>query len=185
VSEREPRAGPRAAELGRAFDLTFAEPVRTASDDRENLLGLRAGGDPYAVRLGEIAGLLRGLTIVPVPGPLPELLGVVGLRGGIVPIYSLRALLGYPPAAETPAWIALAGGDTGIGLGFDQFEGYLRVARSEISARAAEASRTHIGESVRVASALRGLISVPSLVSAIKARVGGVTRKETSHVDVR
>jgi chemotaxis signal transduction protein len=179
VTERDARAGASAAELGRAFDGAFAEPLRAASDDRENLLGLRAGGVSYAVRLGEIAGLLRGLTIVPVPGPLPELLGVAGLRGGVVPIYSLRVLLGYPAAAESPGWIALAGGDAGVGLGFDEFEGYLRVARSEIAARGAEAARTHVGESVRVASALRGLVSVPSLVSAIRARVGAVARKET------
>jgi chemotaxis signal transduction protein len=179
VSARESPAGGRGAELAAAFDRTFAEPVRTATDDRESLLGLRAGGEAYAVRLAEIGGLLRGLKIVAVPGPLPELLGVAGLRGGIVPIYSLRALLGYPPIAESPTWIVLAAGEVAVGLAFEQLEGHLRIARADISTRQGEAARAHVGQSARVEGALRGLISVPSLVSAIKGRVGAAGRKET------
>ena len=90
----------RARELRRAFDQTFAEVPLPVTQDVTNLLGIRVGGDPFAIRLGEVAGLFADRKIVPLPSPVPELLGVAGFRSGLIPIYSLRGFLGYPPASE-------------------------------------------------------------------------------------
>ena len=48
-----------ADELRRAFDRSFAEAPGGApeADALESLLAIRVGGDPYALRLSEIAGL--------------------------------------------------------------------------------------------------------------------------------
>ena len=170
----------RAAELRRAFDQTFAEPARAVIEDVENLLGLHVGQDEYAVRLGEIRGLLPEQNIVPVPSPVPELLGIIGLRGSIVPVYSLGALLGYGPAPRLSPWIILVGTDAPVGMAFDEFQGHLRVTRSQIVAKGDDASRSHVRETVRVADTLRGIISIRSVVLALTARLGVIgTIKET------
>lgn len=170
--EETSRAAVRAVDLRRSFDQTFTAAVQVVSPDFEDLLGLRLGGDSYAVRLAEIAALLPERKIVALPSPLPELLGVAGLRGGIVPVYSLRALLGHGAGTERASWIILAGSDPVIGLAFDQFEGHLRIARSQITAGRDGAPRAHVGEVARVAEALRGIISVRSIVETVKERIG-------------
>jgi chemotaxis signal transduction protein len=161
----------RAAELRRSFDESFAAAAETVTADVEDLLGLRVGGDAYAVRLGEITALLPERKIVALPSPIPELLGLAGLRGGIVPVYSLRALLGYGAGTERTAWIILAGAEPLVGLAFDQFEGHLRIARSQIAVRSDAASRAHVAETAQVEGALRGLIGVRSMVATIQERV--------------
>jgi chemotaxis signal transduction protein len=163
----------RARELRCAFDQTFAEVPPVVTQDVVNLLGIRVGGDPFAIRLGEVAGLFADRKIVPLPSPVPELLGVAGFRSGLIPIYSLRGFLGYPPASEIPPrWLILAGSGHLVGLAFDQFEVHLRVRRSELRKIQGGASRAHIRETASLAEGLRAIVSIDSVVETIKERIG-------------
>jgi chemotaxis signal transduction protein len=112
----------RARSLGREFDGAFALPPSTADSDRVELLVIRVGNDRHAIRIEEIAGLHADRRTTRVPGPLPELLGVTGLRGAIIPVYDLRLLLGYP-AGPPPRWMVVARA-AAVGLAFDQLEGH-------------------------------------------------------------
>ena len=85
-----------AAALRRLFDESFAAPAASMTQRLEDLLAIRVGTDPYALRLSEIAGLHVGVRIVPVPSPAAQLLGIVGIRGMMSPVYDLAALLRYP-----------------------------------------------------------------------------------------
>lgn len=161
----------RAAELRRAFDQSFAEPRRQIVDDVEALLGLRQGDEAYAVRLNEVAGLFVDRKIVPVPSPMPGLLGLAGLRAGLVPVYSLGALLERPSGQVPPRWLLLAGSSEPIGLAFDQFDGHLHVPRSGLLP-SQSAPRPHVVEAARGADAIRGVVSIRSIVKAIKERTG-------------
>jgi chemotaxis signal transduction protein len=164
----------RAREFRRAFDQTFAEVPPPMTQDVTNLLGIRVGGDPFAIRLGEVAGLFVDRKIALLPSPVPELLGIAGFRGGLIPIYSLRGFLGYPSASETPRWLILAGSGHLVGLAFDQFEVHLRVRRSELTKIQGGASRAHIRETVSLAEGLRAIVSIDSVVETIKERIGFV-----------
>ena len=85
----------KVAEIRNAFDHSYAiPPASQVGEQIENLLAVRVAGDPYALRVGEISSLTNSRKTVALPSPVSELLGVAGIRGGFVPVYSLAALLG-------------------------------------------------------------------------------------------
>ncbi len=100
----------RAAELRRAFDETFAAPPQTHDAALEQMLAITIQGERYAIRVSGISGLAvpKG-KVLPVPSSVPELLGLTGIRGTVVPVFSLAWLLGFGQSAA-----ALAE-DTGLG----------------------------------------------------------------------
>jgi chemotaxis signal transduction protein len=165
-----PTAGSAAA-LRRLFDDGFAAAATAKSARLEGLLAIRLGSDPYALRLSEIAGLHAGVKIVAVPSANAQLLGIVGLRGIMAPIYDLAALLGYAPAPN-PRWMVLARMSQPVGFAFEIFESHLQVpetslANDEGSAKAG-AARQHAGGTVRAAGALRPIIRMASVVELIR-----------------
>lgn len=166
MSER--RAGSAAAEaLRRAFDAAFAAPPRPARDALVPLLAVRVGGEPMALRVLELAGLVEARRIVPVPSRRPELLGVSGLRGAVVSVYGLARLVGRGDEPE-PRWIALAGGEERVGLAVATLEGHLLVRPDELSpVAAAGEARPHVREILRLERGSRPVLSVPSLLRAI------------------
>src|ERR1700723_1814025 len=114
-----------AAMLRRAFDASFAAPVASQSE-RQDFLGIRVSAERYGLRLAEIGGLHLDLRIVSVPSPAAQLLGIVGMRGTMAPIYDLAALLGLSPASG-PRWIVLTKGPRTVGFAFDAFDAHLKV----------------------------------------------------------
>jgi chemotaxis signal transduction protein len=164
---RHGAAGVTAAELRRAFDRSFAELPSERNERFEDLLAITVAGAPFAMRLREIAGLFADKEITPLPSPVPELVGVGGFRGALVPVYDLRALLGYP-ASERSRWLVLTGSK--VALAFDGFEGHLRVSLDAIAAEAPGKPSTHAREVVRAAGVTRPIVDVPSVLESISKR---------------
>jgi chemotaxis signal transduction protein len=113
----------RADELREAFDRGFAEAPAVVSGAGYELLRIELAGEPYVVPLADVTSLHVDLRIVPVPATAPTLLGVIALRGAILAVYDLRALLGLA-TARSARWIVVA---NGVGFAFDGFAGHLRV----------------------------------------------------------
>ncbi|MEO8844933.1 MAG: chemotaxis protein CheW [Kofleriaceae bacterium] len=113
----------RADELRAAFDRGFAEAPAVVAGAGYELLRIELGGEPYVVPLADVMSLHVDLRIVAVPATVPTLLGVIALRGAIVAVYDLRALLGLA-TTRAPRWIVLA---NGAGFAFDGFAGHVRV----------------------------------------------------------
>src|ERR1035437_1099261 len=133
------------AKLRQAFDRSFALPPSQASQEVEDLLTIRVAGDPYALLLRDIAGMVTGRRVVPIPAVTPDLLGLVGIRGGIVPVFDLASILGYGPAPGSPRWMILCGEEEPIALAFSDFERYLRLPTSSIHAdESLPATRQHV-----------------------------------------
>jgi len=160
----------RVAELRSEFDRAFSLPPSSQVVEQiENLLAIRVAGDPYAIRVQEISGLANNRKIVPLPSPIPELLGVANMRGGFLPVYNLEALLGYRPGADPPRWIALCASNEPVGLAFAEFEGYLRIPSIKIcSAEQRYAAREPVKNVVRMADMVRTVVSIPYLVEIIR-----------------
>ena len=158
----------RATELRQAFDRSFAEPI--LADERKvvDFITLRIAGDPYAVRMADVAGLFNNVKITPVPGPLREMRGIAGFRGTLTPVYDLAALLGYPPSSA--CWIVLANAGA-LGLAFDAFEGHFRIDPSAIAVQQNASAPQHVREIASHAGAAWPVVDIPSVVAAIRKRL--------------
>ncbi len=167
--------GNKAAQLRQAFDRTFALPPSQASPEVEDLLTIRVAGDPYAIRLLDIAGIVTGRRVVSVPAVTPDLLGLAGIRGGIVPVFGLSSILGYGPDPGSPRWMILCGSEEPIALAFSDFEGYLRLPMSALHAdESFRATREHVKYVNQVATTpdgVRAVISIPLIMATIRNRI--------------
>jgi chemotaxis signal transduction protein len=158
-------------ELREAFDHTYAIPAASQAEQMENLLSICVAGDRYAIRVSEISGLVNDRKTVALPSRVPELLGVACIRGGLVPVYSLAALLGYSQDPGRTRWLALCRSEEPVGLAFSDFEGYLRVPVSQVyAAEQKDVTRAYLKDLLCVADIVRAVVSVPSLVEMIKRR---------------
>ena len=164
----------KVAELRNVFDRARAAPFSSgASEQTENLLAIRVCRDAYAIRVGEISGLATARKIVVFPTPIPELLGVASIRGALVPVYSLAALLGYAIETEGTRWLALCGTEEPVALAFSDFEGYLGVALTQLyAAEQKGVTRAHVEHMVRATDMVRAVVSIPLLREAIQKRCG-------------
>ncbi len=162
--------------LRQEFDRSFAQAPRMETARAESFLAVRVGADAYALRVAEIGGLFTDRRIMPLPTPMPELLGVAGFRGQIAPVYDLAALLGY--ARQTaPRWLILARLREPVALAFDTFEAHFSALPERIiAAEGKGAGRRHLGSAVRTDDAVRPIIQLQSLLEDIQLRANSFTR---------
>jgi chemotaxis signal transduction protein len=96
-------------------------------------------------------------------------LGVAGIRGDIVPVFSLSTFLGYGQDHEDPTWTVLCGGEHPVGLGFAELDGYLRLPKSAVHADdASQAKKHYVTDVVATESGARPVIAVPLIITDIR-----------------
>ena len=163
----------KAAALRQAFDLSFALPPPQASQEFEDLLAIRVAGDPYAIRLSDIVGIVAGRRVIPVPTVTLDLLGLAGLRGDVVSVFGLASILGYGQAPGSPRWMILCGAEEPIALAFSDFEGYLRLPKSSLHAdENLRTTRQYVNQVASTEDGARAVISIPLVVATIRNRTG-------------
>jgi len=152
-----------AAGFREAFDRSFAVAHDSAENQQtESLLAIRVAGNRCALRIREIVAL---------PGPGIDFMGLAGIRGELVAVYSLAAVLGYPREAGHPRWMALCGKEIPVGFAFRDLEGYVQVPFGEIySAARKNITLGHVSEVAQSADTVRAIISLPSALEAIAKR---------------
>lgn len=161
----------RVEALREAFDRSFAQPPVLETVRTEDWLAIRVAGNPYALRVAEIAGLFADRVVVPVPSAVPELLGVSGLRGAVVPVYDLAVLLGCP-AQVAPRWLVLARAREPVALAFDAMEAQLTVAPQDVIFETGDAgAHAHVRGTLRAEGGPRLIAHLPSVLDDIHKRV--------------
>jgi chemotaxis signal transduction protein len=181
MSQREPAGTTRAQQLRAEFDHAFALAPAGVSEQHLDLLAIRCADHGFALPLSGVVAVLTDRKIVPVPSPAPALLGLVGIRGLVAPVYDRRARLSYPGGAA-PRWIALLRAPAPFAVAFDHFERHLRVPSGDVIAAAANAAPSHLfaNGSVRTAAGPRPLIDLLALFAAVTggARLAGAPERE-------
>jgi chemotaxis signal transduction protein len=175
VSAVDPELARRTAELRASFDNAFGLPPAETATASIGLLAIRVGAERYAIRMTELSDVQGARRVVPLPGARPEMLGLAGLRGRLVPVYSLAALLGH---AVTQAWIwlAICGTEHPIGLTFDELEGYVQASPADLCpASEVEGSRSYVRELLRKDGAVTMVVSAASIVTMLRGVIGNST----------
>lgn len=175
MSGRAAPAVDRAAELRRQFDRSFAEARPPEPPPVEDLLAVRLAGQPYALRLGDIAGVFAEATATAIPGARPPLLGIAGIRGTLAPVYDLAAMLGLPQS-ERPRWLVLAAAAR-IAFALAELDGCRRVPRTAIAPPPEGMGARHIGGVVRLDGSAQPVVALASAVAAVR-QLCGDTRQE-------
>jgi purine-binding chemotaxis protein CheW len=107
--------------LRREFDGAFARPPPVEPPRAEEVLTLRVGGAPFAVRLAELAALRAHRAPTPLPGGPPGLLGVDAEGTTLLAVYDLAALLGRPEGELR--WQIVPRADAEVALAFAALDG--------------------------------------------------------------
>lgn len=152
------------AKLRLDFDALFAAPPPEVAEDSVALISLRLSGAPYALRLEEVSGLHRDRKIVWVPGGAPTLKGLAGIRGKLVPIFDLAAILGHQ--GEEGRWVVLYGQEETMGFAFSVLEGYLTLPRTALAR--AEQSSILVTDVAKIGSIGYGIVSLPAVADTIR-----------------
>jgi chemotaxis signal transduction protein len=166
-------------QLRREFDQGFASAPSEAEKALEDLLLVRVCGDGYALRTSELSGVLAVKKFTPLPAQSPALLGLVSVRGVLVPVFGLSLLLGYEPSPEPVRWLSLIGTEEPVAFAFHALTGFRKLPASAFSTAGASAERG--GEprvTVNFEGEVRVVIGVPALVRSIRERVGRVRPKK-------
>ncbi len=97
------------------------------------LIGLEVHGRDYAIRLQEVAEIMRlPNELGTVPGMDDAMLGIVSFRGGVLPLASLAVLLGLNAATSRGVIIVVRAGPGFVGLVVDGVSGSFSLAADAI-----------------------------------------------------
>ncbi len=75
---------------------------RTSTGRVEEFLGFRLDSEEYCVWIRSIKEIIRPSDITPIPRSPADILGLISLRGTIVPIFNIRRRLGLPAGDVGP-----------------------------------------------------------------------------------
>lgn len=111
-------------------------PLETQSQADLEFVTFWAGGQSYCLDIARVREIRRWGPITPIPHAPVGVLGVINLRGSVIPIYDLAARLGLPPTTENPRnviVVAMNGGEI-IGLLVESVSKIISVVRDRIQA---------------------------------------------------
>jgi chemotaxis signal transduction protein len=168
------------AELKSSFDRSFREAPVERNHELAHLLIVRIGTTRFALRVSDLAGLARVQTVVPIPSTGLGLLGVAGLKGRMVAVYSLAAMIGSPALnTEADRWLVLCRGEDRIALAFTAAEGTLMVPSSELCP-VSQGAPAHATDAVGSNSSRMWLLDVNSIAGAIVQQTATPASNERS-----
>jgi purine-binding chemotaxis protein CheW len=97
---------------------TQAPPAEGAADQARQFVTFQVEGALYGLPMAEVQEIIRMPALVEVPHSPPALSGIANLRGGILPVTSLRSAFGVAPQAADEATRVVVVRDSGAAIGF-------------------------------------------------------------------
>lgn len=108
--------------------------VSAVVEQEEQMVAFRLAGETYGIPIALVHEIIRPCEITDIPRTADYVLGVINLRGKIVPVIDLRRRLALPPTEETRATrIVVVEVEQGIvGMMVDAVTEVLRLPLSQI-----------------------------------------------------
>lgn len=161
-----------AAELREAFDASFAAEATTEVEATVELLVVAIGDRRVAIAAEEIGAVLRCPALTAIPSDNPALRGLANVRGALVAVSSLGALLEVEPGEPARGrWVVLWRDDRSVGLQLDDIAGYVRVAAGRIRSAAGE-------QVVELGGAVVPIVVLRQLLEPDRAAAAGAGRRK-------
>lgn len=143
-------------QMRRDFDERFARPADPERETLEDVLAVSHGEARLALTLRGAGALLRTPPLTPIPSPSRALVGLAGIRGAVTALYDLGVLLGLEPVGrDARGWALLCSPTARVGLVFEAFDGFHRVAPEAVEQVRGPAGA---GRAVRIDGELRRLL---------------------------
>lgn len=159
--------------LRREFDDAFALPIEFPSDDRAAFVLVRVGAEVHAVSSIDLRQIVRCPPVLPVPSSAPAFLGIAALRGVILGVYDLHAILrGEAVATSSGAWMLVCP-DRQTALAVDAVIGHVHAARSAVLPIAQALPDAPVRALLEAGSSAYPLIDLP----AVARRLGPSRQK--------
>jgi purine-binding chemotaxis protein CheW len=100
-----------------------------ASAQEIEMLSFRLGDEEYAVMVDSVKEVLKARDLTPVPNSPDYVLGVMALRGPVLPVIDLCRRLGLPPGKkdEKSRIIVVSVNDEDAGIQVDRVTGVIRI----------------------------------------------------------
>ncbi|HEX3409495.1 MAG TPA: chemotaxis protein CheW [Candidatus Binataceae bacterium] len=157
-------------DLRSAFDRSFEAAPVERDHELVHLLVVRIGAARFALKVNDLAGLARAEKVVPIPSKDPTLLGLAGLKGRIVAVYSLAALIGNAELVKVAErWLVMCRSEDRLALSFTAAEGTVMVPTSELCPVAPGAPAFAVA-ALGTGAVQMWLLNVGAMVAAIVAR---------------
>src|SRR5271163_4871448 len=117
----------------------MAEIAMASEPASHRFLTFRSEGRLYALPAGLIAEVIRMPAIARVPQGPKCLMGLANLRGSVLPVASVRAILGRSETASTPASrLIVLDGSSPVALAVDEVAALVNVGKSKMGSSDAE-----------------------------------------------
>jgi purine-binding chemotaxis protein CheW len=105
----------------------------SAPENRRQIVVFGLGDEEYALTISDVQEIIRYVEPRAVSSDAPWILGVISLRGRIIPVCDLATRLGVARGERAPTKIiVIEGGDHTVGLVVDDVTEVLTVSESEI-----------------------------------------------------
>lgn len=124
------------------------------------------GKDTYAIAVDVLKEIIIPQKIFPIPTTPSHVLGVINLRGNIVPIVDIRPVLSLPQQSIPGQIAILKHGAMMLGIVVDNVSAVIPVLKSSIQAPPVEAGEKQPASGGR-ARFLKGIIQLESGVAAL------------------
>lgn len=144
-------------------------------DSQERYLTFSLGTDRYGIPLLSVKEVLAMPEIKAVPETPAYFLGLMNLRGQIVPVVDMRTKLGLKPTARTEATVIISDcGDSVIGVVVDSVDSVIAPSAEDISAAPEMANRknaAYLKGVCRQGDALLLFLDLPALLNVDEKNV--------------